>query len=92
MAWSASSSSWQPSPPAAGAATVAPVVVPVELDPTKTDLWAGIARAGLILIPHQDHVKCYKSYADNSFTLVHALALERVKMAPGWFHMEVSLS
>ena len=46
MAGSASSSSWQPAPPAgAGDPPVAPVVTPVELDPTKTDLWADITRA-----------------------------------------------
>ena len=84
MAGSASSSSWQPAPPAgAGDPPVAPVVTPVELDPTKTDLWADITRAGLTLLPHQDHVKVYKSYADNRLTLVHTLTLERVKLAPG---------
>ena len=84
MAGSASSSSWQPAPPAgAGDPPVAPVATPVELDPTKTDLWADITRAGLTLLPHQDHVKVYKSYADNRLTLVHTLTLEGVKLAPG---------
>ena len=37
----------------------------------------------LIATPHDEHVKLYKSYADNRYTLVHALTLERVKLAPG---------
>ena len=82
MASSASSSSWQVSQPASEAPAV-PSATQADQDPTQTELWAELTRLGLALQPHDEHVKPYTSYADSRYTLVHALTLERVKLAPG---------